>query len=59
LYQTFIDVQLQCFNTKHKITNSVKIQHGYFLRNVDQCALVLTQAEYVVGHLVANVGDEE
>jgi hypothetical protein len=52
-------VQLQCFNTKHKISNSVKIQHGYFLRNVDQCALVLTQAEYVAGHLVANVGDEE
>jgi len=52
-------VQLKCFNTKCKITTSVKIQHGYLLQNVDQCAHVLAQAEYVAGHLVAYVSDEE
>jgi len=48
-----------CNNTKCKITNSVKIQQGYLLGNVNQCAHVLAQEEYVTGHLVAYVSEEE
>jgi hypothetical protein len=52
-------VRLKCFNTKCKIKNSGKIQHGYLLQNVDHSAHMLAKAEYVAGHLVAYVSDEE